>query len=162
VTCSIYGFDYSVRTWADVAALATILGAATIFVALLQLHHQSRLARSTFENLFVQQYQQLIQALPAGVLLGLDLTPAQVVMGRWACGGEWVDRGSPGHSRQLAGPCGTRSRSPPDRPSSTSIFRPSDRPTRTSRDSTRPGPTSSSTKTLSPSKRSADSSTDIT
>ena len=71
--CSIAGFDCSIKTWGDVAAIATILGGAGIFLALLQLRHQSEVARSTFENLFVVQYQQLIQRLPIMALLGNEL-----------------------------------------------------------------------------------------
>lgn len=67
------GFDWSIKTWADVAALATMIGGAGIILAFLQLRHQSDVARSTFENLFVVQYQQLIQRLPIMALLGEKL-----------------------------------------------------------------------------------------
>jgi hypothetical protein len=63
-----------VTGWDDIASIATIVGAGSIVLAFLQIRHQSNLARSTFENLFVQQYHQLVQRLPAKALLGATLT----------------------------------------------------------------------------------------
>jgi len=72
--CEIAGFDCSITSWSDIASIATLLGGASIFFALLQLRQQSDVARSTFENLFVAQYQQLIQQLPIMALLGHELS----------------------------------------------------------------------------------------
>jgi len=45
-----------------------------IFIALWQIGQQSHTAKLTFENLFVQQYQNLIQRLPTKALLGEELS----------------------------------------------------------------------------------------
>lgn len=75
--CFVAGFDCGVRDWGDVSAIATLFGVVTIFLGLAQLRHQSDVARSTFENLFVQQYHQLVQRLPPAALLGGELTNEQ-------------------------------------------------------------------------------------
>ena len=66
--------DWTVNSWSDLASFATILGSGSIILVLVQIAQQSAIARSTFENLFVAQYQQLIQRLPINALLGGELS----------------------------------------------------------------------------------------
>lgn len=75
--CSVWGFDCAVRGWGDVAAIATMLGGVSIILALVQLRHQSAIARSTFENLFVQAYQELVQKMPTKIFLGETLSVSE-------------------------------------------------------------------------------------
>lgn len=66
--CTLWGLSvWCVRGWSDVASIVAVLG---ILIALYQIGQQSRTAKLTFENLFVQQYQQLIQNIPTKALLG--------------------------------------------------------------------------------------------
>jgi hypothetical protein len=58
----------------DLASVATIVGGLSIVAVLWQIGQQSAIARSTFEHLFVAQYQQLIQRLPINALLGRELS----------------------------------------------------------------------------------------
>lgn len=58
----------------DLASIATIAGGLSIIAVFWQIRQQSAFARSTFENLFVQEYQQLIQRLPIKALLGDELS----------------------------------------------------------------------------------------
>lgn len=63
----------------DLASIATIIGGLSIIAVFWQIGQQSAIARSTFENLFVQQYQQLIQRLPIKALLGDELSDQERV-----------------------------------------------------------------------------------
>lgn len=66
--CTLWGLGvWCVRGWSDVASIVAVSG---ILIALYQIGQQSRTAKLTFENLFVQQYQQLIQNIPTKALLG--------------------------------------------------------------------------------------------
>lgn len=73
--CSVWGISiWCVTGWRDVASIITVLG---ILIALWQIRHQSKIAKLTFENLFVQQYQKLTQKFPTKALLGDALTDAE-------------------------------------------------------------------------------------
>ena len=58
------GFDWSIKAWADVAAIATMVGGAGIILAFLALVLRSDGALAPLEHLLVVQYRPLFLRVP--------------------------------------------------------------------------------------------------